>query len=315
MKFSIAIPAFKKRYLQIAVESVLSQTYTDWELVIVDDCSPEDLFSVVKPYLDNPNIRYYRNDKNCGAEHVVDNWNICLSHCTGDYVICMGDDDRLLPNCLQEYAFLIKRYPKLEVYHAQTQIIDDEGNITKELEKRPEWESAISLIWHRWSTRSKQFIGDFCYDTKKLKELGGFHYLPLAWGSDDVSAVRAATVKGIANTQTVCFQYRENPLTITSSSSNARTKMLATKEQYKWFNNFISNTDPALLSQEDRRLYDTLYDVRRLYYFRSIGQNCVDDLKGNPLKIPYWCRNTSIFGFTWITIVRWWITSVLNRIR
>lgn len=96
MKFSITIPTYKSRYLKEAIESVVSQTYTDWELIIVDDCSPEDLPSIVQPFLTDSRIRFYRNEKNCGAVNVVDNWNICLGYCTGDYVICMGDDDRLL---------------------------------------------------------------------------------------------------------------------------------------------------------------------------------------------------------------------------
>ena len=89
MTFSITIPAYKARFLDEAIKSVISQTYQDWQLVIVDDCSPEDLKGIVEPYLADSRVEYYRNEKNCGAVDVVDNWNICLSHCTGDYVICM----------------------------------------------------------------------------------------------------------------------------------------------------------------------------------------------------------------------------------
>ena len=92
MKFSITIPAYKSLYLEEAVKSVICQTHVEWELIIVDDCSPEDLASVVNPYLSDKRVRYYRNAQNCGAVNVVDNWNLCLGYCTGDYVICMGDD-------------------------------------------------------------------------------------------------------------------------------------------------------------------------------------------------------------------------------
>ena len=96
MKFSVTIPTYKVQYLREAVESVVSQTYPDWELIIIDDCSPENLRAAVEPFLADSRISYFRNERNCGVVNVVDNWNICLSHCTGDYVICMGDDDRLL---------------------------------------------------------------------------------------------------------------------------------------------------------------------------------------------------------------------------
>ncbi|MCR5247812.1 MAG: glycosyltransferase, partial [Paludibacteraceae bacterium] len=123
-KFSIAIPAYKANFLEEAIKSCLSQTYKNFELVIVDDFSPEDLKSIVAPFLSDERVRYYRNEKNFGAVDVVDNWNRALSFCTGQYVICMGDDDRLMPCCLEEYAKLIEKYPGTKVFHAWSQIID-----------------------------------------------------------------------------------------------------------------------------------------------------------------------------------------------
>ena len=66
MKFSVTIPAFKTKFLEKAIQSVLNQTYNDFELIIVDDCSPEDIKSVVDKFKDN-RIRYYRNEKNSGV--------------------------------------------------------------------------------------------------------------------------------------------------------------------------------------------------------------------------------------------------------
>ena len=212
MKFSIVIPAYKAEFLEEAIESCLSQRYEDYEIIIVDDASPEHLDGIVARFVD-ARIRYYRNDVNCGALNVVDNWNICLSYCTGEYVICMGDDDRLLPNCLMEYATLIEKFPDLNVYHAWTEIIDENGNFVKLLEPRPVFESCMSLIWNRWNGRS-QFIGDFCFRVSDLREKGGFFKLPEACGSDDISVVRAAWLGGIANTQSVCFEYRNSSRTI-----------------------------------------------------------------------------------------------------
>ena len=61
--FTIAIPAYKRRFLKEAIDSVIAQTYSHFELVIVDDASPDDLFSVVSQYEDD-RIRYYRNEVN-----------------------------------------------------------------------------------------------------------------------------------------------------------------------------------------------------------------------------------------------------------
>ena len=312
MKFSITIPAFKRRFLKEAIDSVCRQTYTDWELIVVDDCSPEDLRSVVEPYLVDGRVHYYRNTVNCGAVDVVDNWNICLSHCTGDYVICMGDDDRLQPCCLEEYRALIDRYPEVRVLHAATEIIDEHGNVKEILQARPEWESALSLLWYRWQGRD-QFIGDFCYHTGFLRSIGGYYKLPLAWGSDDITAIMAARDKGIANTQKVCFQYRDNRMSITSSG-NARVKMDAAVAQYRWYQQFLDSIDVDSLTEEDREYLNTIDDARRLYYYRALGQNCVDVMNGNPFMIAYCKRKLAIFGLSDYTYFRFYVTSVKKRI-
>ena len=209
MVFSILIPAYKSRFLKECIDSILAQTVRDFEIVIVDDASPEDLYAIVSGY-DDKRIRYYRNDKGFGAYHLVDNWNKCLQYAMGDYVICMGDDDMLAPTCLENYISLIGKYPGLNVYHTRTLIIDENSEVWQIQEQRPEYESGYSLWWHRWNGRVRQYIGDFLYDRAYLMSVGGFYDIPLAWASDDVTAVRAALEKGIANTKEPGFLYRRN---------------------------------------------------------------------------------------------------------
>lgn len=60
---------------------------------------------------DDSRIRYYKNEVGFGAEHVVGNWNKCLGYATGDYIICLGVDDKLRANCLEEYVKQIGEYP------------------------------------------------------------------------------------------------------------------------------------------------------------------------------------------------------------
>ena len=230
MLFSILIPAYKRRYLGEAIASCLAQSYRELELIIVDDASPEDLRSVVDGFHDD-RIRYYRNEKNCGALDVVDNWNICLSYAQGDYVICMGDDDRLLPNCLEEYAKLIDRYPGLHIYHAMTEIIDNEGKVFDLQEARPEREGVFSMIYGRLNNNRQQFIGDWLIKRSWLNDNHGYYKLPLAWGSDDLTAYLAAKDGGVANAQVPLFQYRVNPYTI-SNSGHCRLKLKDIKALY-----------------------------------------------------------------------------------
>ena len=236
MKFSVTIPAYKAKFLKECIESILAQTYKDFELIIVNDASPEDLTSIVQSF-DDPRIRYYVNEANCGALNVVDNWNKCLSYATGDYVICMGDDDKLLPNCLEEYIKLINLFPKLGVYHGWTEIIDERSHVIRMQEARPLKESVYSMIWHRWHGRI-QYIGDFLFKTSQLRTIGGYYKLPYAWASDDITVFLMAEKYGIVHVDKPNFFYRINDQTITSTG-NALIKMNALLDTDKWLYNFI----------------------------------------------------------------------------
>lgn len=244
IKFSITIPSFRIKFLKEAIASCLRQTYRNMEVIVVDDASPEDIYSVVSSFSDS-RLRYYRNEKNCGAVDVVDNWNICLGYCTGDYVICMGDDDMLSPDCLEEYAMLIGKYPDLAVYHALTDVVDEDGNVIDHQRQRPEYQTCMELIKHRWMG-DMQFIGDFCYDVNMLRKAGGYYKLPLAWGSDDITAVRASAIKGVANTQKSTFLYRSNSYTITQSKTN-KIKLLAKSKEWEWYVWFLKRNRERIL--------------------------------------------------------------------
>lgn len=300
MKFSITIPAYKRKFLTEAIDSCLAQTYTDFELIIVNDHSPEGLDSVVAQYSD-PRIRYYVNEKNCGAIDVVDNWNICLSYAKGDYIICMGDDDKLLPCCLEEYAKLIEHYPGLSVYHAWTQLIDERSKVFMFQEQRPQFESAYAFLWHRWTFRYWQYIGDFLYDTKKLREQGGFYKLPLAWTSDDITAFHAALDGGIANTQKPCFQYRVNSQNL-SNIGSAKAKLEAAFLAKQWYEEVLPTLNPP--NDTDSQFLDLLrkrvnehFRCRFLTTLRESYPISIKDCR-------YWLKQAPKFGLTKRNILR-----------
>ena len=288
MTFSITIPAYKARFLDEAIKSVIAQTYQDWQLVIVDDCSPEDLKGIVEPYLADSRVEYYRNEKNCGAVDVVDNWNICLSHCTGDYVICMGDDDRLLPCCLEELSKTIDKYPELNVYHLQTEIIDESGKIIETLEERPEQEDVLSLMTKRWEGR-KQYIGDFCYSRKHLNAFGGYYPLPYAWGSDDITLFRAALPSGIANVSRTGFQYRENQYSI-SLAHNDTEKVATVLLQREWYQKAFAELIPqGVFPKTD--IQNALNSMNGFVRGLIIGHIKRDLKQGGVHKYWYWLWN------------------------
>jgi glycosyltransferase involved in cell wall biosynthesis len=82
----------------VAIDSVLAQSYTDFELIVVDDNSPDETAEIVARCRD-PRIRFYRNVTNLGPEG---NWNRCLELARGRYFKLLPHDDMLLPDCLKD---------------------------------------------------------------------------------------------------------------------------------------------------------------------------------------------------------------------
>jgi glycosyltransferase involved in cell wall biosynthesis len=94
---SVCIPSYRgATHVAATIESVLAQTFSDFELLIVDDDSPDETALVVGRYRD-PRIRFLRNERNLGPEG---NWNRCLALAGGRYFKLLPQDDLLAPGCL-----------------------------------------------------------------------------------------------------------------------------------------------------------------------------------------------------------------------
>lgn len=94
MKFSVLLPTRNRlALLRYAVESVRQQDYDDWEIIVSDNFSEEDIGGYVRG-LGDPRIKHFRTEKSLP---VTANWNNALEQSNGDYVIMLGDDDCLMP--------------------------------------------------------------------------------------------------------------------------------------------------------------------------------------------------------------------------
>ena len=308
IRFSILVPAYKSTYLKECIESILAQTYKNLELIIVDDASPEDIKSIVNQ-CDDSRISFYRNEQNCGAVNVVDNWNKCLEYAKGDYVICMGDDDMLYPNCLEVYNQLIFAYPDKDVYHGRTEIIDEKGAPISFLEPRDPIESIYEHIFYRWNGRS-QFIGDFVFKTESLKRLGGFFKLPLAWASDDITVIRQAYKGYIINTNEYVFKYRSNSRTI-STSGSAKIKFDAICKEYVWYKDFLKRRN--LIETKDYMFYDLVLKKVEPYFLKKKLNEIIDDIAGSYQNFFLWFSNASNYNLSRKMIIYALIMAFVKR--
>lgn len=311
IKFSVTVPAYKAQFLGECIDSILAQTYKNFEVIIVNDASPQDLDSIVNKY-DDPRIRYYKNKVGFGAEHVVGNWNKCLEYATGDYVICMGDDDKLMPNCLEEYVKLMKQHPDLNVYHALTEIIDENSDFYSMQEARPEREGMYSMMYGRLCNSRKQFIGDWLFRTDWLKSIGGFVDIPMAWGSDDLTAYKAAQTKGVANSQTPMFQYRVNSHTL-SNTGNTLVKFKAMRQTFAEIKQLLDNprTDIDALDEKYRQSVLKIID-EKIRASQSVIMRQDMTSRGLIKSILWWRRNASKYQISSSEILKAAIKAMNN---
>jgi len=311
IKFSVTVPAYKAQFLGECIDSILAQTYKNFEVIIVNDASPQDLDSIVKRY-DDPRIHYYKNKVGFGAEHVVGNWNKCLEYATGDYLICMGDDDKLLPNCLGEYVKLMGQYPNLDVYHAMTLMIDENSKVIGVQSPRPIYESMLSMVYYRWFGIGRpQYIGDWLFKTKTLKKEGGFVDLPYAWESDDISACRAAVLKGIANMQVPGFLYRINSQTITSNTSNTGKKLESRIKALKIYKQIIEGNRPIV--EPDIFYYENIKNGYMKHLAKGQVIDISSDMSNNILKIVGWWLKRNRYKISSSTLIKALLFSITEK--
>lgn len=309
VKFSICIPAFKSSFLQECIESILAQSIDDFELIILNDCSPQPVEEVVLRFSD-PRIRYYSNEKNVGAHQLVSNWNKCLSLAVGEFFLIMGDDDRLHSDYLLEFSGLIEKFPRLNIYHCRSKIINDEGDILRLTPALPTFEHVYDSIWQRLEQLRSNYISDYVYRTSALREQGGFFHLPLAWGSDDITAFIASLDHGIAHTNRPVFEYRSNAQSITSTGSDL-IKMEANLGYADWLKKFLKN-EPS--DETDRIARDYL-----LTHFEQLMQKrkvyTVEiSLKNNRWKkAKNWWKSRKKFDMSSRDIVLAFLKSILKR--
>lgn len=125
-QITVAMPVYNgEGYVHLAIQSVLDQTYSDFELLIVDNCSTDGTLEVVKAFSD-PRIRLHVNSSNLG---MVGNWNRSVELATGEYIKFLSHDDLLDTTCLEEQiaGFMRHKQENIGIVTCKKKIINKDG--------------------------------------------------------------------------------------------------------------------------------------------------------------------------------------------
>ncbi len=258
-KYKFLVPAYKSKFLEKSLRSILCQR-GDFEVVVSDDCSPENLFRIVHNLSENcgeNKIKYIRREKNIGGEKLVEHWNQLVASCQSDFLIMASDDDIYSPDFLAEIDRLVEAYPEIDVFRARVQMINDAGDPTAREDIFDECQTELEAVNAIFCSRYIGCIGNYVFRTSALKHAGGFVYQPYAWFSDLLTVTNLLD-KGQANTKDVLFSFRLSGENISSTARDKRMdrmKLAATIGYDEWMSNFSQKMrfQPTALNQ---RLYD-----------------------------------------------------------
>lgn len=112
-------------YIAKSIESVLSQTFKNFELIVCDNCSTDNTREIVDSFKD-PRIRYVRNPKNLG---LVGNANRCIELAIGEYICILHHDDCMMPDNLERKVLLLNEHRDVGFVHSDIILIDPKGEV------------------------------------------------------------------------------------------------------------------------------------------------------------------------------------------
>lgn len=130
-KVSIIMANFNSsKYIRETMDSVLAQTYPDWEFIIVDDCSTDDSRDIIDSYRDDRIKKYYLDHH----EHMVYGFNLAIAHSAGDYLARIDNDDTWAPEKLEKQVSFMEAHPDCGACFTLVTVVDERGKALAEVD-------------------------------------------------------------------------------------------------------------------------------------------------------------------------------------
>ena len=180
MKISVIIPAYNgDRYIAQAIDSVLAQTYTNYEIIVVDDGSTDNTSNIVQAYGDRVHYIYQEN------QGVAVSRNRGIRASQGEYIAFLDQDDIFFPNKLLEQLSCFEQYPEAGIVHSGWLRINYSGEILGKVEP---WHDAPVLDLAQWLCWKPVLLGAMMFKREWLEKVQGLDSqfkqvcdLDLAW--------------------------------------------------------------------------------------------------------------------------------------
>lgn len=304
-KYTFLLPAYKPDFLREALESIKAQTYSDFKVVVSDDCSPHNLVEIYNSVCGNDvRFEYRRNTVNIGAKNLVSHWNLLLNLCQTEYIIMASDDDVYNSKFLGEIDKLVQKYPKVDLFRAMVRSIDTKSVEFERESSSCEYLDSLQFIKRMYGNDFIPCEANYVYRTKVLKERGGFVEFPKAWFSDDATHIMMSQ-NGCCETDGVLFGFRRSGLSISGKRyvpEVCTAKVRSSIAFYHWMNHYmLRHFEKTNIQKQDivecykakviRNVQDYVYYCPLVDFLKCL-LSCPKSLGMNRFRMfAHWMRN------------------------
>ncbi len=208
MTFSIILPVHNGgEYVKECAKSILSQTYRDFNFIVLDNCSTDGTTNWLES-LNDPRIVIYRSDKLLPIE---DNWARILNIPKNEFITLIGHDDLLDPNYLAEMHELILKHPKASLYQTHFRYIDSNGDFLQDCLPMDEIQYSHEFIaCHMMKTLDSTGTG-YVMRSDDYNKVGGISATyPNLIFADYVLWIKLIDLSYKATSWKSCFSYRKH---------------------------------------------------------------------------------------------------------
>jgi len=220
-KLAIVIPAYKSIFFDQALLSIANQTNKEFTLYIGDDCSPDNLYDIVKKYEDRIHITYRHFDDNLGGKDLVAQWERCID-LVGDeeWVWLFSDDDIMDSACVENFYLALDQYPEFDLFHFNVLKIDESENIIGNFYSFPEILTSEEFLIKKLYVGYFSTVVEYIFRKSHFYNKNRFQNFDLAWCSDDATWIKLGKNKGIRNIENSKVSWRISSYNICSLVHN-----------------------------------------------------------------------------------------------
>lgn len=269
---SILMPVYNTApYLREAMDSMLSQTFTDFELIVLNDCSPDNAEEILDTY-DDPRIVRYRGERNVGLANVL---NVGIEMARGKYIARMDSDDLSLPNRLKVQVDYLETHPDIDLVSVGMQLFGAKEEVWTRVSD-PENVKINALfqspVLHASSVWRKESF-----------ERHGLRFRQDMVPAEDYDLWTRALVRGLklVNLPDVLYRYRLHPNQATQQKEKTFEKVRIVRRNYlkatlpsiseKSIEAFPKKVWPVFAANLRSGFFDKKILAKRLYKYKKAG--------------------------------------------